>query len=234
MMRIDRIWKLSSFWPSCQNCDRPSKSLFCTSCAESLTFQNACVECGRILLAPKLLKCIPCAMEKRRWNSLSIAFFYLDGVQRFIREIKDLGRPERFRELSQDLLPPPPGDCDLIVAVSSDPLHDKKRLFNPAEALAKHLSQIWKIRFQKSSIFHREPFLQSQRELDRETRMRFLKRVVRLHPERPRQNQRFKRVLLVDDVMTTGATLEIHSRLLQKISDEVHIFCLARTIKKFG
>lgn len=218
---------LKSFFPICENCLNPSLSLFCDECLKKLRFQSACALCGRYSLDKKLNYCISCQKNLRPWKSLSISFFYQDGVKFWIRDFKNHSKPERIRELELKMIPELPS-VDYIVAVSGDPFSCKKRLYDPAHELAKHMAAILKIPL-LPPVFKRRPFLTTQKELDLKTRSRFLSSLVSLNDISVSFHG--KRLLLVDDVMTTGASLSVHATLLATITKELHVFCLSRALK---
>jgi predicted amidophosphoribosyltransferase len=218
----------AQFAPPCQNCISPSWRLLCRSCLEELRFRNACHVCGRFPIASRLTECLPCAHQKKTWNKIYVSFFYRDGIQKFLRDIKDRHRPERFKEIELEHLPTLTRGYDFLIPVSSDPVQNTKRLFDPAEALASRLSQLWRIPVLRP-VFVRRPFLKHQRELGREARKRYLRSMVALGPQI--LERQLGHILLVDDIATTGATLEVHSKLLNPITSSIDFFCLARALK---
>jgi predicted amidophosphoribosyltransferase len=228
---------LKSFYPRCQNCDQPSFEIFCDDCFEKLKFQKICAHCGRGPLSEKLLICLPCTKISKAWNKIFISFLYEGGVQDWIREIKDHSKPERYRELKRNHLPETLFDekYDGLIAVTSDPTMASERLFDSAEILALQIAKLIKFPLLKN-IFKRSPFLQSQRELDKVKRLTFLSKTIRLTERLSLSSESLsahsrQKILLIDDVMTTGASLEIHSKLLKSHGFSVDVFCLARTPK---
>jgi predicted amidophosphoribosyltransferase len=224
------ISALKTLLPACGNCENPSWDLFCEGCFEKLQFRRACSRCGRAPLTEHLSECIPCSELSKDWEETWISFFYEGGVRNWILEWKDFQRPERIRELKIEHLP-----CldtrsyEVLVPVSSDPHRTRKRFYDPTLLLAKRLSHLWKIPVFEGA-FRRQEFLQPQKELSAEVRKKFLKKVV--SASMSLRTRRFKRVLLVDDIMTTGATLEVHSRLLSPFANRIDVFCLARALKQ--
>ncbi|MBI1909297.1 MAG: ComF family protein [Deltaproteobacteria bacterium] len=117
---------------------------------------------------------------------------------------------------------------DKIVPIPLAPSRLCQRGFNPSWVLAKGLSRI----FAKPV----DPFLLWRQEggaaqvgLSREERLKNVKRAFYISPGK-KEALKGKRVLLVDDVYTTGATLSEASRLLKKEGAEaVSFVTLART-----
>lgn len=218
---------LRSFLPSCANCLEPSAHLFCESCLKKLKFSNACPLCGSIPLAAGLQSCVTCAKKTTAWQNISIAFFYEDGIRDWIGQFKDGSKPERIRELRQEMLPVLP-KVDFIVPVTGDPLSCRRRLYDPTFELAQHLGSMIQTPV-AANIFRRRPFLSTQKELDLATRLRYLDRLITMTDLSIFLTG--ASVLLVDDVMTTGASVSVHAKLLREVAAEVHVFCLSRALK---
>jgi len=213
--------------PACQNCNEGSFNLFCARCLGALKFKEACKTCGTYPLGSGLNECLPCSKKKKIWDYHYLSFKYEEGVRSWLLDIKDQLKTERMRELSLEHLPVLNENYNAIVYVSSDPNNTRRRLFDSSFIFAKRLSFLWKIPLLEN-IFERTPFLASQRDLDSELRKRYLSQTIRL---RAPPTQKYKRLLLVDDVMTTGASLEVHARLLRPLAEEIGVYCLARALK---
>jgi len=218
---------LQEILPACQNCDKGSFDLFCARCLGELKFKDACKTCGTYPLSSGLNECLPCSKKKKIWDYHYLSFKYEEGVRSWLLDIKDHLRTERIRDLNLQHLPVLNENYDAIVHVSSDPNNTRRRLFDSSLIFARRLSVLWGIPL-LPNIFERIPFLASQRDLDSELRKRYLSRTVRL---KALPLQKHKRLLLVDDVMTTGASLEVHARLLRPLAEEIGVYCLARALK---
>lgn len=114
---------------------------------------------------------------------------------------------------------------DFIIPV---PLHKKRKAwrgFNQAEVLGKVVSERLNIKMEKDSLVRRK-YTKPQMELDREGRLKNLKEVFEIvgatgsvAQESGRANGsplQGKNVLLVDDITTTGATLEECAKVLKE------------------
>ena len=100
---------------------------------------------------------------------------------------------------------------DLIVPVPLHPARERERGFNQAALLAELLSR--KVAVPLLTVLERIRFTSTQTAHDRAERMENLDGAFRL---RKRMTVRQSRVLLVDDVLTTGSTLSECARVLKE------------------
>ena len=113
---------------------------------------------------------------------------------------------------------------DLIVPVPLHPARQRERGFNQATLLAESLSANVSIRCKP--VLERIRFTTTQTALDRAERMENLHNAFRL---RKNADVRGLRVLLIDDVLTTGSTLSECARVLKRAGAlSVHAVTAAR------
>jgi competence protein ComFC len=99
---------------------------------------------------------------------------------------------------------------DVIVPVPLHPARERERGFNQAALLAELLSE--KMSIQSKAVLKRIRYTTTQTAFDRVERMENLRNAFRL---RKNMNVRHLRVLLIDDVLTTGSTLSECARVLK-------------------
>ena len=104
-----------------------------------------------------------------------------------------------------------PDEFDLIVPVPLHPTKQRERGFNQAAVLAQALSKRTSLPVGKA--LRRVRYTKTQTAFDRAERMQNLRHAFCL---RPRADVQGLRVLLVDDVLTTGSTLSECARVLKK------------------
>lgn len=208
--------------PTCENCREPSWELFCEACRPLLTIdpQKLCLACG----SSHEPHCQWSEFQKLK--GLSATFLYEGGVRTWIQSIKQHRQPERWRELRLQDLPPWSFNPQALAVVPSDPQHRRERFFDCSEVLAQHLSRMLNLPVIRP--FVRESFLYSQKEMTRAHRLRWLRRCYRLSPKAPFVS----RLLLVDDVMTSAASILRSLELLMPLCDEIVVYCVARTLAR--
>ena len=113
---------------------------------------------------------------------------------------------------------------DIIIPVPLHPTRQRERGFNQASLLAELLSA--EISIQSKPALERIRYTTTQTALDRAERMENLHKAFRL---RKNADVRRLRVLLIDDVLTTGSTLSECARVLKRAGAiSVHAVTAAR------
>ncbi len=119
---------------------------------------------------------------------------------------------------------------DYLLPVPSHWFSLIRRGYNPSLILAKALSKKVKIPLEFSSL-KRVKRGSAQKTLNRQQRLKNIRNVFSLTKKHPFKN---KKVLLIDDVYTTGATLIECAKVLKKAGAEVYGLTLARTPLEFS
>jgi ComF family protein len=219
--------------PACAGCDAPCDTPLCARCRTRLPriAANACRVCQ---LAPAVTPDPHCARCAGRPLEACVAgSWFADEVAHWIRHYKYpprgfhalAGRDRaRLRALIREslawcALEPP----DQIVPV---PLHRRRlaqRGFNPAVLLARELARACRVPVAATAL-RRVRDTESQTGLGRVERRANVRAAFRARAGIP------ARVWLVDDVVTTGATLEECARALHSAgAQHVAALCAART-----
>jgi len=197
-----------------------------------LFIPHICPLCGSSMLRDENIMCFACKAElpetnfhfyphdnslaQTFWGRTELGFaiacyYYTKGlkVQKLVHMLKYKDRKDVGEEIGRYYGKILLGNCilddvDYIIPV---PLHKKKkrsRGFNQAEVFANGLSEILNIPVDTLSL-QRIAFTETQTKKSRFARWKNVKEMFRLvHPE----NIQGKHVMIVDDVITTGATLE--------------------------
>lgn len=230
LTKIANTIKTYVFPPRCIACYKfvQNDNGFCSNCFKNIIFIDNlyCLKCGRKNKEQKE-KCIQCIKEDNSFDIARSLFVFDNLSKNAIHEAKyynTLGALEKFAEMlcnqHQDILE----KIDLIIPV---PMHYIKRIYrsyNPAHKLAKSISLKEKKTF--------DPFLlkkikitRSQINLTREERKKNLHESFKIEKKNKILG---KNILLVDDVMTTGTTVNLCSKLLKNAgAKRVTIFTIS-------
>ena len=222
--------------PRCLTCTEPTEqgANLCADCWADTTFITGaiCDICGTPLLgeADGQIKCDGCIAHRPAWDTGRAAVIYAGGGRRAVLSLKhgdrlDMAKPlaEWMVRSAEDLLQ----RADAIVPV---PLHWRrlfKRKFNQSVELSWHLSKISGTPC-IPDLLVRDKFTASQDGLTREERHENQRGVFLVHKRREIP----KNILLVDDVMTTGATLSACAETLRAVGAErIDALVLARVAR---
>ena len=134
--------------------------------------------------------------------------------------------------LTEGQLVPQPGDIDLILPVPIEGTRLEARGYNQASLLGEALARHYGVPCSEGYLL-RHRGSHSQTALDRDARRENAQAAFYLTDKTERlQELRGKRILLVDDLVTTGSTLLALTDLLEQCGvSEVHIFVAAVAIR---
>jgi ComF family protein len=215
----------------------------CEACCASLEplREPLCACCGRPIMSEavldaKLPKCFACRREVYAFEHARSFAAYTDEMVRAVSLLKyeKLSRLGRwFADKLQELIQGDPvlGSVDVVVPVPLHPARLRERGYNQAELIAKPLARRLHLPLRPYLLMRTKPrparLLLSRRERWLTVRgayeMRKGARVDNL------------RVLLVDDVFTTGATLDACARALRKAGAKSVVgLTVARAISQAG
>ena len=209
---------------------------FCRSCWSKLQFItepkcNICSHPFEYLIAENLL-CPKCLVQKPSYDKAIVVFRYNTVIKKVIADFKYRDTTylsKKFAKILFDRYKNEIGACDFIVAV---PLHKKrlrKRKFNQAVILGRDLAKLSEKRFFYDLLL-RIKNTTPQVELRKKQRQKNLKNAFRLN-EKYSSNIIGKKILLIDDVTTTGTTLENCAEILKKFgAAKVVTLTIAKTI----
>ena len=212
---------LDIFFPKICFCCQKEGSYLCEDCRACLEItENVFCLCENPQRLSFAGKCPRCASKKL--NGLYFAASYQNKtIQKLIRQlkyepfIKDLSENladliiTHFRSLNKS---EKDFDGKILIPVPLGQRKIKNRGFNQSEEIAKKLSEKLKLPL-FSDCLTKIKENTSQAELSKEKRMENIKGVFEV---KNKEKIRDKKILLIDDVYTTGATLEEAARILKE------------------
>lgn len=220
--------------PVCGDIVTPAGALICPDCARTLPLvrQPVCKKCGKEILAELVEYCLDCSRHPRSFEAGMALLNYDEAAGRSMAMIKYKNRREyldfyaealsiRFRKQIARIQP------ELLVPVPVHASRKRARGFNQAEELAKRLGRLWELPVNAGFLVRRRK-TDPQKELSPSERLKNLQDAFECRPwaldgEVPHT------VVLIDDIYTTGSTVEACTRTLRKAGVErvyVTVICI--------
>lgn len=216
-----------------------------------LFFPNVCYSCNATLLKSEEIICTKCLAELPRtnfhkekdnpvsqlfWGKIEIhaatTFYYFKKGSKFqdlIHHLKYHGKKEigyilgkhlGFEMKSSELF----ADIDFVVPVPLHPKKEKKRGYNQSEWIASGIAEALGVKTETKTVF-RNIETETQTKKNRLERWKNVESIFELRDIKIFEN---KHILLVDDVITTGATIEACANSIkQKCNVRISIAALA-------
>lgn len=234
---------LSAVFPAeCISCRAPQDTHFalCPTCWSDVDFvpSHVCVTCAEPIWGdghPSELLCETCWSERPSWHR-GHALYYYNGVGRsLVLRLKHADRMDIARAMGRRMgrkLAHVKPHHPILVPV---PLHWRrylKRRYNQSLELAKWISHYEGLDFSPDALC-RVKHTHSLDDYDADTRRKILTGAI-LVPKRRQSRIAGRNVVLIDDVLTTGATLAACTTALHEAgAARVDIMVLARARKEY-
>ena len=229
--------KISHFLypPRCPICEAipPKEFLICPSCYSSISFveQPFCYSCGKPLDTSQQEFCFECTRNPKSFTRGFSLAVYNSITKPSLSAIKYNNRRQHLNFYVNETVANYGSlftslHLDAILPVPIHPKRMKKRGFNQASLFAISLGKQLQIPVYDSIIIRTVNTL-PQKNLSPEKRLENLQKAFSLHPELKNGKLPFQKVLLVDDIYTTGATMEAITRILKQAGvSDVYIFSI--------
>ena len=224
--------------PQCLICQALVQDEFglCGPCWRGFRFLCGvvCDTCGEELACPAQQGapqyCSTCCELERPWNRGRAALEYSGSVCQFINGLKHRGRENFFRPAARWMVPYARELIEDDTVIVPIPLHWSrmlKRRYNQAAGLARHLAKLLECPLVTDGLI-RTRMTVPQNTMDFATRFKNQNATMKLNP-RARLDISKGSVLLLDDVMTSGATLSAAASACKQAGvKKVFVLALAR------
>ena len=226
------------FPPRCEFCYElinwvpAPKYPLCEKCLYQVLFigENACKTCGKQLNEQECDYC-RCNIESRYFTSVLSACEYDGCVREKLLEFKFKGRKQLYKVFSafimEKLKMTNEQKIDIIISV---PLHFSKlreRGYNQSELIAKEIANQMKLPLYSNGLI-KNKLTQNQSTLDKYGRSVNVRNAFEILNDKELKG---KRILLVDDIITTGATVNECSKILKAAGAEEVVVATVATGK---
>ena len=201
---------------TCCFCGKISVQEICDSCKEKVSYikEPRCKKCGKPIRYEEQEYCHDCQKQSFHYMQGRSLWIHKGAVPWSIYQFKYHNRriygkfyaKELYRVYGESI---EEWGIDLIVPV---PLHwrrRRKRGYNQAEIVARYLGELTGIPVDKHLVI-RKKYTEPQKTLNNKERVKNLKHVFDVR----KMTVRAKNILLIDDIYTTGSTIDAISKVL--------------------
>lgn len=199
----------------------PKGELICTSCTHTLTIitEPRCKKCSKPMDNEEKEYCHDCKRNKHHYIRGCSVWVYDEAMKKSIADFKYKGRKEyadyyvakitdKYSEYINRIHP------DVLVPI---PIHGKKerqRGYNQADILAKGIGKKLSIPV-SSHLLQRDKYTLPQKELSNTERLKNLEKAFSFSKkEYEKIDLSIHKVMLIDDIYTTGSTIEACTKIL--------------------
>lgn len=211
--------------PVCGDIVLPKGNKICPACKDKLIYikEPRCKKCSKAIVDEEQEYCFDCTRKKLSYEKGYSLLEYDKSMKHSMSEFKFHSKKEYadfyieelisnygtwVNELSLDALIPVPIHYDKY----------KQRGFNQADLLANGIAKSLNIPV-KNNILIRNKNTTPQKLLDDKERVKNLKNAFAISDEYMKSSNKaqLKRVMLIDDIYTTGATIDVCAKVLKSI-----------------
>ncbi|MDD6057335.1 MAG: ComF family protein [Clostridiales bacterium] len=218
--------------PHCPGCDRllSSGELVCASCDTAIKriAEPVCKRCGKPLQNERVEYCPDCAKKRHCYKQGKAVFVYEGRIRQSLYRFK-YGNKREYATFYAREAAALYGDwikrrqIEAIVPIPMYPPKKRRRGYNQAECFARSLGRELGIPVEERLVSRTRNTV-PQKELKEKERKRNLKNAFQFMPN----IVKYKRVLLVDDIYTTGSTMDAVSEVLLSAGiDEAYYICIS-------
>lgn len=207
-----------------------NKYQICESCIDKLPYNNQkiCLKCGAKITDLSDI-CNTCARKMPPYKIARAPFVYEGLIRKVVNNFKFFNKKYMFEPLAEYMTETYKKynfDCEVIICMPLSEQRKKIRGYNQALELAKYVSKAINLPILEDVVIrNRNTNIQSR--LNFEERNKNLKNAFTLLNK---QAVKGKKILVIDDVMTTGQTvINLCEAILKGKPKEIYVLTLART-----
>lgn len=201
----------------------------CAKCQSRMHFiaENECCQCCGAPVFGEAKYCFNCKDNPREFDLGRSVFVYEDNVEKLIAGLKFNNKPYLSRTLGRylaELYKELNWQVDLVVPVPMTPARKKWRGYNQAELLAQEFCDTTGLTINTEALVKVKD-TDEQKSLSLHDRQKNIKEAFKVADK---YSIKGKNILIIDDVMTTGATANACASALKKAhANRVYVLTLA-------
>lgn len=187
-----------------------------------------CSKCGKPQEDERKEYCYDCVRKKHEYHTGKALYVYQDAVKESLYRFKYANRREYAIFYGEQAALTYAGfikrcEAEAIIPIPLHKIRRRQRGYNQAELFARELGRITGIPV-RTDILIRSVNTRPQKELDDAGRKKNLKKAFTI-----RENiVQLKKILLVDDIYTTGSTVDAAAAMLKQAGvREVYVLCVS-------
>ncbi len=218
------VWRIKYICPDCWAKIQPIREPVCHICGYPISLDPA------LRSIPMELLCRDCIQARPPFTKARSAVLYQDAVETAIRLLKFEGKQVMAHPLAQLLIEHAPldefDDAQMVIPMPLSKRRLAERGFNQVEPLARAVAERMGLEYKDDVLFKSRDTPPQSRFQEREKRKQ---NVMGAFQVKNRSSISGLNLLLVDDVLTTGATVsEAAKALLEAGAASVYVLTLAR------
>ena len=210
-------WCLGILFPqTCYFCGKVHHEPICDSCKEKVEYilEPRCKKCGKPIRYREQEFCLDCSRKRKTFVTGRSLWVHKGAVPWSIYQFKYHNRriygsfyaEELFRLYGKMIRD---WGIDVIVPVPLHPKRKRIRGYNQAEIIAKHLGELMNLPVETKWV-KRVRYTKPQKVLNDIERRKNLQEAFAVQGD----YEKYERVLIIDDIYTTGSTIETIAKLL--------------------
>lgn len=223
--------------PACPICGKPktyvdgSFPCICNECKNVISYvdEPVCLLCGKRVADDSVIYCSDCESHKHFYDQATAVYDYSNNIKDSIYRFKYYNKREYAKAYASEIATHKKDiirfwNPDAIIPV---PIHRNKlriRKFNQAELMAIELGRLLSIPVLENGLIRSKETI-PMKELSNTDRIKNLENAFQVN----KKVVKYKKLMVVDDIYTTGSTLDACAKALKAIGAE-SVYCVTLCI----